>query len=74
MTKEEALKRADKMATEPDWFCPLISANCNPDCICFIKPYVRETVVGSINDYIIQYIPEKGECSNAMFYGYGDNL
>jgi len=74
MTRVEAEKEAKKLnKVEPKWFCPLINAKCNKECINFVMAYpvsTNEKSHGMLHDADDDSFEVEGHvCSNAMFLG-----
>lgn len=62
MTEEEAKKKVENFPKEPTWFCPLINAQCNPDCWCYIEARAVIPYPSSKD-----WRADKAYCDNAMF-------
>lgn len=61
VTKEEAEKEVLGFPKEPDWFCPLVNAMCNPKCYCYIKAKAIKP------SYSEDWSARQAYCDNAMF-------
>lgn len=61
MNEEQAKKEVESFTGEPDWFCPLINAQCNSKCCCFAPPFARK------DSYSDEWYVNKAFCDNAMF-------
>ena len=74
MTRKEAEIAAKKLnEREPQWFCPLINAQCKKDCINFMLAFVESANKesnGMLHDAKDDSFDVEGFiCSNAMFIG-----
>jgi len=46
-TESEALAAMRKLREmEPQWFCPMIAAQCRKDCLCFREARIRSQYLG----------------------------